>query len=196
MTTTHQRLYRGLGLAFIGLIAFGLLCSLRVSGAVKLAWTNVPVTQIADVPVLANDVLLIVLTNTTGMNYTNTGTCIATSDSDDWSVLTNSVDTSCFAILNGSSVEFNLQSLQTTNVTLAWDRSPDDSGVVGYNFYWWTNGVTNFMDMGDSTDVTITELGQDIAYGFAVTAYAAGEGQMSDTLTYNVPGHIFTIIKR
>jgi Fibronectin type III domain len=72
----------------------------------------------------------------------------------------------CGMMLIASSV------LQAAFVTLEWSPSTDPT-VVGYKIYYWPagGGVTNSIDVGDVTNVVVTNLADDTTYYFAATSY-------------------------
>jgi len=76
------------------------------------------------------------------------------------------------------------------SVTLVWDPSPDPS-VTGYNVYYGAHsrGYTNFLILGSTTSVGISNLVQGSIYYFAATSVnAAGlESEFSVEASYFVP---------
>src|SRR5690349_16233114 len=60
----------------------------------------------------------------------------------------------------------------TEAVTLGWDPS-SSSGVSGYRIYWGgaSGSYTNYLDVGNATSASISNLSAGNAYFFAVTAY-------------------------
>ena len=78
-----------------------------------------------------------------------------------------------------------------SNVTLEWEPSPDP-GVVGYFQFSGIVGTSyvSFMDVGNQTKATLTNLFGGVTNFFFVTAYNANgsEGPPSDVIFTNLPG--------
>jgi len=78
-----------------------------------------------------------------------------------------------------------------SNVTLEWEPSPDP-GVVGYFLFSGIVGTSyvSFMDVGNQTKATLTNLFGGVTNFFFVTAYNANgsEGPPSDVIFTNLPG--------
>ncbi len=84
------------------------------------------------------------------------------------------------------------------SVSLAWDPSPD-MNVVGYIVHYGTasGSYPNRLDIGNTTNATVSGLQEGIAYYFVATAYnAAGlESDPSNELRFTVPGILKLIPK-
>jgi hypothetical protein len=82
------------------------------------------------------------------------------------------------------------------SVTLAWDPSPGDS-IVGYNLYYGSASrtYTNIDQVGDVTQVTVTNLCPGATYYFAITSVDASETESdySTELIYTVPLALATL---
>jgi hypothetical protein len=82
------------------------------------------------------------------------------------------------------------------SVTLAWDPSPGDS-IVGYNLYYGSASrtYTNIDQVGDVTQVTVTNLCPGATYYFAITSVDASgaESDYSAELIYTVPRALATL---
>jgi hypothetical protein len=80
-------------------------------------------------------------------------------------------------------------SVQAGRVTLAWDASTD-STVVGYKVYYGTasGAYTMWVDAGNNTSTTLSNLTEDVTYYFAATAYdsTALESDYSDEISYAI----------
>jgi hypothetical protein len=76
------------------------------------------------------------------------------------------------------------------SVTLAWDASPDPN-VTGYNVYYGAHsrGYTNFLILGNTTSVAISNLAPGAIYYFAATTVnSVGlESDFSDEASYFAP---------
>lgn len=93
-------------------------------------------------------------------------------------------------LLIGGSLVLGGLLVRGASVTLAWSSTPDPS-VVGYKVY---EGVasrsyTNVIDVGNSTQATISGLVPGTTYYFAVTSYTAGglESAFSGEIAYTPP---------
>src|SRR5689334_12018554 len=77
----------------------------------------------------------------------------------------------------------------STNVTLAWDPSPDPT-VVGYNLYCGdaSHSYTNLLDAGNATVATWSNLVPGVRYYFAATTYtlAGLESDFSAETSYTI----------
>src|ERR1043166_6874339 len=77
-----------------------------------------------------------------------------------------------------------------SNVTLAWDPSPDSS-VVGYIVYYGLSGgtTTNSLDAASQTTATVSNLTVGATEFFYVTAYNSQRVQStpSNLITYTIP---------
>jgi hypothetical protein len=76
------------------------------------------------------------------------------------------------------------------SVTLAWNSSPD-TNVAGYNVYYGvaSRSYTNMVNVGNSTNATISGLVEGATYYFAATAYnlLGLESDFSDEASYSAP---------
>lgn len=85
---------------------------------------------------------------------------------------------------------FIAECLEAASVTVAWDRSPG-TNVAGYNIYEGiaSRSYTNKLNVGNSTNGTVSGLVQGTNYFFAVTAYDTSglESDYSNELAYRVP---------
>lgn len=89
-----------------------------------------------------------------------------------------------------------LPSVNATNVTLAWDPSPDE-GVVGYKLYFSVQDFTQAPPLGasilsipiESTAVTVPNLLSGVTYYFSVVSIdqEGVESSFSEVLAYTIP---------
>src|SRR5262245_58719956 len=80
--------------------------------------------------------------------------------------------------------------LAAQSVTLQWNPSTDPS-VTGYNIYYGaaSRTYTNKIDVGNTTNATISGLVEGVTYYFAATAYniLGAESDYSAEVSYTVP---------
>src|SRR5437016_1774952 len=81
-------------------------------------------------------------------------------------------------------------SAQAASVTLVWNPSPG-TNVAGYNVYYGvaSRTYTNKVNVGNSTNATVSGLIEGTTYFFAVTAYDSNalESDYSNEMSYTVP---------
>jgi len=81
-------------------------------------------------------------------------------------------------------------SLAARSVTLAWNPSAG-TNVAGYNLYCGgaSGAYTNIVDVGNTTNATISGLTEGATYFFAATAYDSSdlESDFSNEISYTVP---------
>jgi hypothetical protein len=93
-----------------------------------------------------------------------------------------------FKILSGLGL-FLLAIPQAKALTLAWDRNREPD-IAGYKLYYGqTNSATTILNVGNSTNITVNNLGAGKTYYFYVTAYntASLESSPSQRINYTVP---------
>ena len=92
-----------------------------------------------------------------------------------------------FLILSSLTFILPLNTAQAGQVTLAWNRNAEEN-VVGYNVYYGTSsGNYNwFLDVGNVTTITISDIPDGFTYYFAVTAYDDSSPSLESTYSNEV----------
>ena len=98
-----------------------------------------------------------------------------------WSILFLTIILSSFVFTMSSTA------VHAAQVTLAWDRNAE-SNVEGYKVYYGTasRDYDWFIDVGDVTSITITDLADGFTYYFAATAYDTATPPLESTYSDEV----------